>query len=369
MPGAAFDETRLDGPGADGPLALSAASAAGRLRAARSAALEAGLDRLAEDGRPRAAVAVGTGIGGLAGELAAAVLGPGCPVPFSAVRGPLLPGWVSSYDLVLAVSGPDAEEPAVACAAEAVRRGCRLVAAGPPDGPLRPLAEQARAPYIELRGAGAPAGGFEPVWGPAAALLTAAGAAGLPAPGGDVFEAAAVRLEQTAVRCAPSVESWENPAKSLALELAGSLPVAVGATGPTAFAAAYTAERAARTAGYPVLHCPLPDALAAAVRLVDGPLGGTGPRSIFDDPEEEGPVRTRLLLFRDPGEESERTALDLRSAEAAAERGGAPVSTVSADPGYQLERIAGLIALTDYATVYLAAAYGVEPVAEEHTAG
>src|SRR5690606_14157219 len=334
-----------------------------------SAALEAGLDRLAEDGRPRAAVAVGTGIGGLAGELAAAVLGPGCPVPFSAVRGPLLPGWVSSYDLVLAVSGPDAEEPAVACAAEAVRRGCRLVAAGPPDGPLRPLAEQARAPYIELRGAGAPAGGFEPVWGPAAALLTAAGAAGLPAPGGDVFEAAAVRLEQTAVRCAPSVESWENPAKSLALELAGSLPVAVGATGPTAFAAAYPAERAARTAGYPVLHCPLPDALAAAVRLVGGPLGGTGPRSIFDDPEEEGPVRTRLLLFRDPGEESERTALDLRSAEAAAERGGAPVSTVSADPGYQLERIAGLIALTDYATVYLAESYGVEPVAEEHTEG
>src|SRR5690606_24533646 len=217
----------------------------------------------------------------------------------SAVRGPLLPGWVSSYDLVLAVSGPDAEEPAVACAAEAVRRGCRLVAAGPPDGPPRPLAEQARAPYIELRGAGAPAGGFGPVWGPAAALLAAAGAAGLPAPGGDVFEAAAVRLEQTAVRCAPSVESWENPAKSLALELAGSLPVAVGATGPTAFAAAYTAERAARTAGYPVLHCPLPDALAAAGRVGDGPLGGAGAPARVGGPGERVPGRPGRPRLRD----------------------------------------------------------------------
>ncbi|WP_460863845.1 SIS domain-containing protein, partial [Nocardiopsis coralliicola] len=300
--------------------------------------------------RPRAVAAVGDGPAAAAAALRAAVLG--TPFALAVPDGRRLPGWIGADDLVIAVSGEREAGTAADCAADAVRRRCTLVAAGRPGGPLQAVAEQGRAPFAAVPGG---------LWSAAAALFTAVGSAGLKAPGDDVFEAAAARLEAVAVDCGPAVPSWENPAKSLALELAGSLPAVLAAPGPAGVAA----DRfAAGASGYPVLRLGLDRSAATLPALLAGPFGpdtgsGPGPGSVFHDPYEDAAAAPplRLVSFRDPGAEPEWAERALAAAHSAAEASGTAVSTRSAQSGHPLERAAGLIAMTDYASVYLTAAY------------
>ncbi|GAB3208795.1 SIS domain-containing protein [Marinactinospora endophytica] len=362
-----FDEYRLDAlaedPGLDpGGLLRQFASAAAQVRAAHTAAVEAGLHRLASEGRPRSIVVAGGGVAAQAGEVLAAVLGNGCPVPISSVRGHRLPGWVGGHDLVVAVAATSGHEAAatVRIAAEAVRRGCRFLAVGLPDGPLADLAERARAPHVALPLAGEPR---TMLWSLLVPLLVAAGhlgAAGLPE---TVYEATADRLEETARRCGPTVETFENPAKTLALDVAGTLPLVCGASPIADLAARAFADRLAGTAGYPALTGAPPGLARDRYPLLEGPFGATGPRSIFDDPVEDGRVRMRLVVLRDEEDGLPEAAAELAAVERAAHERGTPVSGIEVPEGHPMERLAGLIALTDYATVYLAVAYGADPLA------
>ncbi|QBI52734.1 SIS domain-containing protein [Streptomonospora litoralis] len=358
---AEFDESRLDDPEAGAEALRGAASAAARLRAARTAAAEAPLEVLSRDGRPRSIVVVGAGGAGFAGEVLAAVLGAGCPIPVVTVCDYRLPGWVGGNDLVAAVASATGRIPEWVhdCAVEAVRRGCRFLAVGPRDNGLAAVAEQARAPAISFGRVGDPA---DTVWEPAAALLTAAERVGLAAPDGAAYEAAAARLEQAAVDYGPGAESWENEAKTAAADLAGSLPLVCGATPVAETAARYFASRMAAVAGYPAVCGRAPGVLDDRIAFVDGPFGGTGPRSIFDDPVEDGTVSVRLVLLRDP-EEGAAAGCDLAAAADTARDRGVGVTEFSAPEAGAMERIAGLIALTDYATVYVAVAYGADPLA------
>ena len=54
--------------------------------------------------RPRAIVVTGMGGSGVAGDVLAAVCGPGCPVQVLPVHDYQLPAWVGAADLVIAVS-------------------------------------------------------------------------------------------------------------------------------------------------------------------------------------------------------------------------------------------------------------------------
>ncbi|MBB4933903.1 glucose/mannose-6-phosphate isomerase [Lipingzhangella halophila] len=355
-----FEEHRIDELGADSDAFRGVASAAARLRAARSAALEADLDRIRAEGRPRSIVVAGSGAAVLAGDILESVAGSGFPVPVHTVRDYRLPGWVSGHDLVVAVastSGHDAEV-AANLAAEAARRGCRLLSVEPAGGPIAPYAEQSRSPQIVLPPAGDES---QAPWGVVAALLTAVDAAGVPGVPDTSYEAAAVRLEETAQECRPGAESWENPAKTLALDLGGSLPVFWAATPPTSAAATRFASALAANARYPALCGRLPGALWDQFATADGPFGGTGPRSIFDDPVEDGATRLLAVLLRDSGESPEE-AEDMTAVAEGARQRGVTVRELSAGEGHVLERLAGLIALADYASVYLAVAYGVDPL-------
>ncbi len=355
-----FDETRIDDPAAGVDPLRGVASAAAQVRSARWAALEAELDRLGEEGRPRFIVVVGSGTGAFAGDLLNAVLGVGCPIPVVTVRGYRLPGWVAGHDLVVAIastSGHD-EDGRTRVAAEAVRRGCRFLAIGPSGSEITPLAEQARAPYITLPASTDPLGS---PWGPTVALLTAVEKAGLRPLSDEVYEAAATRLESMAQRCRPAAETWDNPAKSMVLDLAGALPAVWGTTPVSGTAAEYWVSRMAAVAGYPALCGRLPDVLYDQAATAGGPFGGAGQRSIFDDPVEDGDTRIRLVLLRD-AEEPPETARDVEAVAEAARTRGVAVNEIVADPGHSMERLAGLIALTDYVTVYLAVAYGLDPL-------
>ncbi|GAA4893281.1 SIS domain-containing protein [Streptomonospora salina] len=357
-----FDELRLDDPQAGAEALRATASAAARLRAARTAASEAPLEALADDGRPRAVVVVGAGTAGRAGEILAAVLGPGCPVPVVTVHDYRLPGWVGGHDLVVAAAATIGQTPEWVheCAVEAVRRGCRFLAVGPRDHALAGVAEQARAPAVALPHVG---GLVESPWETVAALLTAAERAGLPAVPDTAYEAAAARLEQAAADYGPSAESWENEAKTAVLDMAGSLPLVCGATPVAEAAGRYFASRLAAIAGYPAVCGRAPGLLDGPIAVLDGPFGGAGPRSIFDDPVENGGVSVRLVLLRDPEDEGPQAARDLQAAADTARERGSGVSEFSAPQAGALERIAGLIALIDYATVYIAVAYGADPLA------
>src|SRR5512139_1125574 len=94
-----IDTGRLDDAealtaGDPGEMLRQVASSAAQIREARLLAAEAGLERLAEDGRPRAIVVTGMGGSGISGDVLNAVCGIGCPVPIMTVRGYRLPGWV-----------------------------------------------------------------------------------------------------------------------------------------------------------------------------------------------------------------------------------------------------------------------------------
>jgi glucose/mannose-6-phosphate isomerase len=365
-------ENRLDTPGglaaADpGKMLLAVASAPAQVREAATLAGEAGLDRLAAAGRPRAIVVAGMGGSGVAGDVLAAVAGPGCPIPILTHRGYGLPGWVGAADLVIAVSCSGRTEETVSATEEAIRRGCQLMAVGDADSTLAEQATQAGAPFVPVPGGRQPRASL---WALSLPLVMAGHQLGVLAAGPEVVEATARRLEQAAVSCRPDSESFLNPAKTLAVELTGALPMIWGSS-PLAGVAAYRFLcQLAENAKYPAEFGVLPEANHNQVVTFDGSYGaghsgGSGPDAdFFADRAEESasPTRLQLVLLRD-GAGAEHSQVARRAAvsrELAAER-GIGVSEIVASGSSPLERLASLIAVPDFASVYLAIALGIDP--------
>ncbi|GII75403.1 bifunctional glucose-6-phosphate/mannose-6-phosphate isomerase [Sphaerisporangium rufum] len=356
-----FEGDRLDDPaflaeGDPSGMLPGVASSAAQVRSAHRAAAEAGVARLAGEPRPRALVVAGMGTAALAGEMLAAVCGGGVPMPIASVASYRLPGWVGAADLVVAVSATGDTEETRVLALEAVRRGCRLVTVTRPGSPLAAVARQASGlvlPVVPPGGAASPAASPAGLWGVLMPLLAVAEALRL-AEIGPVTEAVAGRLEDLAHRCRPSSESFINPGKSLALELAGSIPVVWG-TSPVAAAAAHRlAAGLGVIAGYPALWGEIPAADHDQLATLDGPLAE---RDIFAD----GPsLALRVVLLRDLEEHPQVGKRRAMSARLAHDRGVA-VSEIAAAGAHPLERLASLVGLADYAAVYLALGFNADP--------
>lgn len=365
----------------DDPAALDRADAAQMLRATASAgaqvremtslAAEANLAGLAEEGRPRAVVVAGQGTAARTGELLATVAGVRAPVPVIVHRNSGVPGWVGAADVVIAVSASGRSPEALGAAEAAARRGARLVAIGAPDSQLQSVAESARAPFIPVpRRAPARAS----IWALTVPVLLAARALGLvKLTEADLAETAS-RLDADADRCRPTAESFVNPAKSLALDLAGSIPIVWGASPLATVAARRFADTLASNARYPVVGGSLGDAGRGRVGLLDGVFGALAEsgRDIFADPEDESPhTRIRVVLLRDgglsdDGRDDEPAAVEERRADALqtiAEARGVRLSVITAEGGSALERLASLVAVPDFTSIYLALAHGLDPMA------
>jgi len=276
--------------------------------------------------------------------------------------------------VVIAVSGSGRSPEALAAADAAARRGARLVAIGPPDTELQSVAERARAPFIPIpRRAPARAS----IWSLIVPVLFAARALNLVKLAEADLAETATRLDADAERCRPSAESFVNPAKSLALDLAGSVPVVWGSSPLAAVAARRFADTLAANARYPVVAGALGEAGRGSVGLIDGVYGGLAEaaRDIFADPEEwadNSATRLRVVLLRDggltenDGSDPEPMELEERRGEALqeiAERRAVRVSVLTAEGASPLERLASLIAVPDFASIYLAMAHGLDPMA------
>lgn len=362
------DYGRLDDPEAlaeadPGEMLRHVASAAAQVREAQLLATEAGIDRVAAHGRPRAIVVVGMGGSGTAGELLAAVCGLGCAVPIMTVRGYRLPGWVGATDLVIAISRSGATEETLGATADAARRGCRLLCVGAGGSPLSELAVRPGDLFVPVPPA---AQTRAALWGMAVPPLLAAGALGLASVSPEVLERTAVCLEEMSHLCRPASESFVNPGKQTAVEIAGSIPMIWGTSPLTGVVASRFAAQLAINAKYPAISGELPEANHSQVMALDGAFAGTyGTATTEEDffrdrvDEPETPA-LRLVIVRDTEEHPQVTRRREISAELAGER-GVPVTELSADGEHPLERLAGLIAHADYASVYLALAIGADP--------
>jgi hypothetical protein len=169
----------------------------------------------------------------------------------------------------------------------------------------------------------------------------------------NAVQSIADRLDEAAERFGPATELYRNPAKTLAVELADTLPL-VWSEGPRSGSVACRfAVTLTSRAGHPALTCPLPEALDVHRALLDGALApGTGDLDDFFRDRVEGPepLRLRIVLLREQDGAPAIAAHDVANVHAT------PLSEIEAPPGTPVESLAELLDLTDFATVYLALA-------------
>ena len=377
------------------------ASAAAQVRTALRSCQEADLSAFTPDARPRAIVAAGLGSAGLAGEVLAAVVGPGSPVQVVASQAERLPGWVGAADVVIAVSGSGADgrdarhrgrgRPAWLPPGRRRARGLPAAAhrgAGP--GPVHP----GRGP-----GPSGPALPRSALWGLAIPLLVIAERLGVARLGPEIYEKAANRLEDVSHQCRPASESFVNPGKSLALDLVGSLPLVWGTSPLSGVAARRFAAQLSENAKYPAIAGVLPEVGRGQIAAFDGPFapgahlapvparracgesaedepaelhGLSGLEDLssweldYEEAEMTDPARAsgftplRLVLITDP-DQDQRAAAQQRAVTELATQRGIGLSELAMDGEHPLVRLAGVVQLADYASVYLAIASGIDP--------
>ena len=174
-------------------------------------------------------------------------------------------------------------------------------------------------------------------------------------------------------------ESFVNPGKSLALDLVGTLPLVWGTSALSAVAARRFASQLSENAKYPAIVGVLPEAAHNQIAAFDGPFApaarpvtrpgrGREPVRLPDlsswDPDygdtRPGFTPLRLVLIVDPGQE-QRVAAQQRAVTELAGQRGIGLSELAMDGEHPLVRLAGVVQLADYASVYLAIASGIDP--------
>ncbi|WP_340294852.1 SIS domain-containing protein, partial [Aquipuribacter hungaricus] len=248
------------------------------------------------------------------------------------------------------------------------RRGARLVSVCRPGSPLADVTARARGTVLTVPRGGLPgvppAGSRTGFWSLLTPALLACGAADvLDVQAADLAAAADV-LDAEAESCRVGSPAFVNPAKSLAMELDGAVPVVLSDGDAAHAAAARTVSMLARAARFPAVHGTLPDDASDVVALFDGTFA---PRQddLFADPFLDGAAgpTLRLLLLAD-----DEAAVHAGPVRTVAARAGVRVSDLVAPPGRPLERFAHLVARTDFAATYLALGNRVDPSRSPHLA-
>lgn len=373
-----FDESLLEDPEAlaraDGRgLLLGVAASGARVRTALRLAEEAGVNRLTPDGRPRTVLIAGSGPDAAAVADLLAALGSGtCPVELLHPAGPTppqsrwtLPGWAGPLDLLLLITPHGTEQGLTDLVEQAYRRGCTAVAVTPPKAPLAEAVEQVRGlalPFAEPFGNGSeavegsdPAADAGAFWALLTPLLALADRVGLLSAPGATLYGVADRLDEVAARCGPAIATYTNPAKTLAAELAESLPLLWSQGRIAAAAARRFATVLSTRVGRPALAAELPGALTVHGPLQASvlPLAADSDDFFRDRVEERDTLRLRIVLLQEAADQSGSAAPAVREQAYAHDT---PLSEIAAAPGHPLDIAAELLALADFAAAYLAVA-------------
>jgi len=333
----AFEDSRLEDPEllrAADPLLRNLAEAGSRVRREALQAADA-LAGVNSTDPIRAMITFGA-----EARLVRAVLEPTCPVPLVAWPRLGLPGWVGPLDVVVVLGGDGGEGPGGAelrtGASEAVRRGCRLVVAAPPDSVLDQVSASRSTTLL-------PTSTGDPL---AAAIvtLTALHRLGL-GPEVDV-EAAADAMDLVAEASAARLDASQNRAKTIAIELADADPLVWGGSILAARASRRVAEALRAATGRVVLSA---DAGALEPLLTQVP-----PRDPFADPFEDQPATRRPgLVLLDDGRDDDQAAVERRRLRFAAESREVLVSDLIHDSGDEVERYVTVLQQGLFAAAYL----------------
>lgn len=342
-----------------GQMLSATASAGAQIRRSLTGVDRDAIAAVAQPGRPRSVVVTGMGGSGISGQVLEAIANTCSSIPVVSSRGYGLPAWVSSDDLVVSLSCSGGTEETIAAAQEAARRGCRLAAISTPGSTLAEFTKSVRGAQL----VGIDAQGLMPrasMWTLLTPLMLIGHAVGaVRLVDGDLLQAADI-IDEVGVECAVSRSIDENPAKLLALQLASSLPMIWG-TGEIGPVASYRLiSQLAENAKLPAIHGEIPESQHNQVVVLDGPLaGGADSWENFTE-SEQASRRFRLVLLRDAVEHPQMA----RRAEIVtdiAQRRGVPVTEVTARGLHIVHRLASLVAVTDWASVYAALAQGIDP--------
>jgi len=296
--------------------------------------------RLVTADRPDGVIVCGMGGSAIGGDVVGACLD-GLPVPYQVVRGYELPAWVSERTLVFAVSYSGNTEETLACVARALARGCRpvCVASG---GRLSELAGQRDLPLVTVPADLQPRAAIGFLSTPIGVALEVAGLAS----GFDEQVAEAIEvIAELRAELVPEVADDDNEAKTIARRLLNCLPVVYGA-GVTAPAARRWKGQLNENAKTPAFFNELPE-------LDHNELAGWA-----TNPGVAG--RVVLVLLDDPaGDERLRRRLALTAASVQPRVAG--VARVVARGVLPLARLVSSAYVGDFASLYLALLYGVDP--------
>jgi glucose/mannose-6-phosphate isomerase len=289
---------------------------------------------------PTGLVVCGMGGSAIGADLVLAAV-PSLAVPAVVVRGYRLPAWVGPETLVVIASYSGQTEEALACAEEALSRGCAPVCVTS-GGSLGALAEREGLPLVTFPGGGQPRAAVGVL---SMAVLATLEAAGLCHDHSGDVKAAAAQLEADNALLGPQSAEGKNPAKELARRLEKRLAVVYGA--------AATAPVARRWKGQVNENAKAPSFFNELPELDHNELmGWTSLRHVTQ--------ATVAVFLHDPEEDARltrRAELTAREFEAL----GVSTELVAARGPSRLARLFSLVQLGDYVSCYLAVLYGVDP--------
>ncbi|MEX2006704.1 MAG: SIS domain-containing protein [Candidatus Saccharimonadales bacterium] len=284
-------------------------------------------------------VYAGMGGSALAAELSK--IWPGCNVPFEIWRQYQLPGYVSKNTLVICASYSGNTEEALSALAEAQERGAQIaIICG--GGQLQKIAEEQSLPMLLLPKIAQPRWGVLANFKALLAILVAAGLIDKEAQ--NQVQLAADFLKKEVGAWLPTVATKENPAKSLAHELAGKSPVIY--SGPLLFPAAYKWKINFNENAKNIAWCgQLPEFnhnefIGWSSHPIQKPYEVIDLRSSFEDQQ----ISKRLVL-------SDRLLSGKRPA----------AHVVEAKGDSLLEQLVWAVAYGDFVSIYLALLNGVDP--------
>ena len=289
---------------------------------------------------PTGLVVCGMGGSAIGADLVLACL-PSLPVPATVVRGYVLPAWVTSRTLAVAMSYSGETEEALACVEQAGARGCTpiCIASG---GRLAALAGARGWPCVPLPPGAQPRASVGYL---SMSLLAAIEAAGLCSGHADeVADAAALLRADNEAYGIDQPES-SNQAKQLARKLARRLGVVYGA-GPTASVARRWKGQLNENAKAPAFFNELPELDHNEI------MGWTSLPHVSS---------SALAVFLTDGSGDPRLTRRVTLTAAAYDRLGVATEQVAARGSSCLARVFSLVQLGDYISYYVALLHGVDP--------
>lgn len=359
------DDLLLDDVGAmlaadPGEQLRAVASAGAQIRAVLREIDREAVATIVAAGQPRTVVVTGMGGSGISGRVFEAIAAVQSQIPVVSHRGYLPPAWVGANDLVIALSASGRTEETISAASEAVRRGCPLVAITAAGSPLADVVASARNAVhipIDVQGRMPRAS----LWTLLTPLLILGNALGVVKVSDAALQEAADIADDMSRRCGVEVLLADNPGKQLGLQFAESLPMIWG-TGEVGPAVAYRAvSQLAENAKLPAIHGEIPESQHNQVVVLDGPCAGADNLDdLFRDRMQDSKRSFRLVILRDTVEHPQHAkraeiVVDI------AQRRQVPVTEVAAEGTHVAHRLASLITLIDWATVYAALAVHIDP--------